>query len=91
MLTKVWIWMPIAHPHPDEGEQHQYQTYAGPGSYGTLLDLFLGEEGVNGPHGPEQLGLGHLVVVEGGLIVDPGPGQQGLGVDNVGGGAHLSL
>ena len=55
------------------------------------MGLLLGKKGVNGPHGPEHLGLGHLVVVEGGVIVDPGPGQQGLGVDDVGGGAHLSL
>ena len=49
--------------------------------------LLLGEEFIDGADGPEHLGLGHLVVVDRGPVIDPGPGEQGVGVDDVGGGA----
>ncbi len=57
--------------------------------YGTWRGWFSwGRRFIDAADGPEHLGLGHLMVVHGGPVIDPGPGQEGIGVDDVGGGAR---
>ena len=53
--------------------------------------VLLREEFIDAADGPEHLGLGHLMVVHRGPVIDPGPGHEGVGIDDVGGGPTLSL
>ncbi len=82
---------PVGDPSPDHDQDQQANAEADEKFTGHGELALLGEKFIDGADGPEHLGLGHLVVIHRGPVIDPGPGQEGLGVDDVGGGARRFL